>query len=339
MEKLIYRDDTPLDRHDPKTTLITEPYEYLQKLPGNNRAIRIVFIKAFNDLYFGIDNDGLINGLNELVDMLHDCSLIIDDVEDSSEYRRGALAAHLKFGVPSTVNCVNYMYFVAIDKASKLAPLYTSDLHEQELITLRVNKIITDEMLNLHHGQGVDIYWRDNKSDLPRLPTEEEYLEMVMDKTGGLLRIMVKVLEAFKPSKSTKHVALTSLIGIIYQLRDDYFNLTSDKYSHMKGVVGEDLIEGKFSFPILHSLRFSMTSPLYELLYNRSVEKRKSSESHHLIAESIKFMTNESNSLEYTNNKLKECLNMARKLIETDPTVHNSDSTYILQILHQLSDT
>ena len=47
---------------------------------------------------------------------------------------------------------------------------------------------------------------------------------------------------------------LVNLIGLIYQIRDDYLNLRSTEYTHNKGVC-EDLTEGKFSFPIIHSIR------------------------------------------------------------------------------------
>ena len=47
---------------------------------------------------------------------------------------------------------------------------------------------------------------------------------------------------------------LVNLIGIIFQIRDDYQNLSSPEYSHNKGLC-EDLTEGKFSFPIIHSIR------------------------------------------------------------------------------------
>lgn len=342
IKKLIYRDDIPIGRNDEKTEKVTEPYNYLQQLPGNNKAIRILFIKAFNDLYFGIDNDALLAEMNQLVDCLHDCSLIIDDVEDSSEVRRGFEAAHLKFGVPTTVNCVNYMYFVAIHKANQLSSYFTDDLRLQAEINTKVNKVIIDEMLNLHHGQGIDIYWRDNKGVLDRLPSEEEYLEMVMDKTGGLLRIMVKLLEAFAPSKSSNHVALTSLIGMVYQLRDDYFNLTSDKYSHMKGIVGEDLIEGKFSFPILHSLRYlereGDKSPVYRLLYEMSVDDRKVADEK-LFGEAIEYMDKVSKSLVYTNEHIKSCLKLCYELIDKDEKLVSSDKLLIFKVLHQLTDT
>ena len=47
---------------------------------------------------------------------------------------------------------------------------------------------------------------------------------------------------------------LVNLIGVIFQIKDDYQNLSSPEYSHNKGLC-EDLTEGKFSFPIIHSIR------------------------------------------------------------------------------------
>ena len=47
---------------------------------------------------------------------------------------------------------------------------------------------------------------------------------------------------------------LVSLIGLIFQIRDDYMNLSSVDYTQNKGMC-EDLTEGKFSFPVIHSIR------------------------------------------------------------------------------------
>lgn len=49
-------------------------------------------------------------------------------------------------------------------------------------------------------------------------------------------------------------IPLVNLIGVIFQIRDDYQNLSSQEYSDNKGLC-EDLTEGKFSFPIIHSIR------------------------------------------------------------------------------------
>jgi geranylgeranyl diphosphate synthase type 3 len=53
-------------------------------------------------------------------------------------------------------------------------------------------KAFTEELINLHRGQGMDIYWRDSLT----CPSEADYLEMVSNKTGGLFRLAIKLLQA-----------------------------------------------------------------------------------------------------------------------------------------------
>ena len=48
--------------------------------------------------------------------MLHNASLLLDDIEDGSELRRGAPTAHKVFGEALTINSANYLYFVALEK-------------------------------------------------------------------------------------------------------------------------------------------------------------------------------------------------------------------------------
>jgi geranylgeranyl diphosphate synthase type 3 len=123
-----------------------------------------------------------------------------------------------------------------------------------------------EELLNLHRGQGMDLFWRDNL----RCPSTEDYLEMVsnskcpgiprspdivadaVSETGGLFRLAIKLMQASSTS-SEDYVSLVNYIGLIYQVRDDYMNLQSSRYHSNKGFC-EDLTEGKFSFPIIHSI-------------------------------------------------------------------------------------
>ena len=55
-----------------------------------------------------------------------------------------------------------------------------------------------------------------------------------------------------------------NIIGLLFQIRDDYMNLSSTEYTDNKGLC-EDLTEGKFSFPIIHSIR---TNPQNRQLIN-----------------------------------------------------------------------
>lgn len=128
--------------------------------------------------------------------------------------------------------------------------------------------IFTRELLSLHRGQAMDLYWRDALI----CPTEEEYIEMVSNKTGGLFRLAVQLMQTLStvnmyvspspiqlsPSYSDQSTCsdctdLVELLGIIFQIRDDYMNLQADTYTKNKGF-SEDITEGKFSFPIIHSI-------------------------------------------------------------------------------------
>jgi len=52
--------------------------------------------------------------------MLHNASLLIDDIQDNSKLRRGSPVAHSIYGVPLTINAANYVYFLAMQKALTL---------------------------------------------------------------------------------------------------------------------------------------------------------------------------------------------------------------------------
>lgn len=63
-------------------------------------------------------------------------------------------------------------------------------------------EIFTEELLNLHRGQGMDLYWRDSLT----CPSEADYLEMVGNKTGGLFRLAIKLMQA--ESKTDMYLVL-----------------------------------------------------------------------------------------------------------------------------------
>ncbi|THU79776.1 terpenoid synthase [Dendrothele bispora CBS 962.96] len=196
--------------------------------PHPRKDVRSQFIDAFN-LWLNVPKEKT-KSIAKIVNMLHTASLLIDDIQDNSQLWRGHPVAHKIYGVPQTINTANYVYFLAF--------------HLESIINERS---FTAEILNLHRGQGLDLFWRDNLS----CPTEKEYVDM----TGGLLRIGVKLMMAMaKTGVDVNYVPLVNLIGVFFQIRDDLMNLSSVTYTSNKGFA-EDLTEGKFSFPVVHGIR------------------------------------------------------------------------------------
>ena len=224
-----------------KENIVKGPYDYLESHPGKD--VRSQLINAFN-LWLQVPEPELAI-INKVVGMLHTASLLIDDVEDNSNLRRGVPVAHLIFGTAQTINSANYVYFCALQEITKL--------NNPEAI-----RIYTDELLNLHRGQGMDLFWRDTLT----CPSEDDYLEMVGNKTGGLFRLAIKLMFACSPSHSkdsndtpsTDYVPLVNTIGLLFQILAAYRNLSHPLYTANKGLC-EDLTEGKFSFPIIHAIR------------------------------------------------------------------------------------
>ena len=239
---------------------LLESFRYINDLPGKN--VRGKLIDCFQ-LWMKIEPESVLDNIKEIVGDLHNASLMIDDIEDGSKLRRGCPVAHSIFGIPTTINTANYAYFLALEKCHALDNPKAID-------------VFVGELLNLHRGQGQDIKWRDDV----RCPTEEQYISMVLDKTGGLFRLAVGLMEAFAnpppptttattASSATDLHSATSLPGpdfvplvnnlaLYFQIRDDYINLCDDEYMKSKSFC-EDLTEGKFSFPIIHCIRSDTT--------------------------------------------------------------------------------
>ncbi|GME74621.1 unnamed protein product [Ambrosiozyma monospora] len=218
------------DHHE---QLVNNPFSYLkEQTEGKN--LRKLLIETFNQLY-QIPPEKL-EKLSEIINYLHLSSLIIDDIEDDSKLRRGKPCSHLIFGVPQAINSSNYTYF-------KTMQLLNDFFCEDPKKNFKAQQIFMDEMINLHRGQGLDLYWRDNG----QCPDESEYISMVMNKTGGLFRLSIKLLNLLAGHEEyTKLVELSNLLGIVYQIKDDYLNLKSPVYNSNKGFC-EDITEASLT--------------------------------------------------------------------------------------------
>ncbi|KAI6168639.1 farnesyltranstransferase [Pisolithus thermaeus] len=227
---------------------LLEPFSYIASCPG--KEIRSQLIAAFN-VWLQVPADQL-DVITRVVGLLHNASLLVDDIEDNSELRRGRPVAHKIYGVPQTINTANYVYFLAYHELFKM-DLYGSvaNAYDFKISARMAQSPFVEELLALHRGQGRELLWRDSL----RCPTEDEYLAMVKDKTGGLLRVAIRLMMACATKNTdVNYIPLVDLIGIHFQIRDDYMNLQSPMYTNNKGFA-EDLTEGKFSFPIVHGIR------------------------------------------------------------------------------------
>ena len=167
-----------------------------------------------------------------------------DDIEDNSVLRRGIPVAHKVFGVPSTLNCGNYVMFQALERVLRLGggrPVEAAAVFTEQMLELhrgQVGKfrrcdvvfkisynfllqtsqihVFTWRTLSFNIFQGMEIYWRDNF----RCPTEEEYRAMTVRKTGGLFNLAVRLMHLFSPDGGDvgQFAELSDLMGLYFQV-------------------------------------------------------------------------------------------------------------------------
>ncbi|KAL4079322.1 terpenoid synthase [Scleroderma citrinum] len=228
--------------------VLLDPFTYVTSNPGKD--IRRTLIAAFN-LWLNVPKAKL-DVITQVVDMVHNASLLLDDIEDDSELRRGKPAAHKVYGIPQTINSATYAVWLAYQRLASIRVSDTERVGDKDSLPCNetLDQIFTEELLHFHRGQGLDMHWRDSLT----CPTEEAYIDMARGKASSVLRLSVKLMMVFSTNNNVDLVHLIDLFGVYGQIRDDYMNLQSKEYTDTKGLA-DDISEGKFSFPIIHSIQ------------------------------------------------------------------------------------
>lgn len=72
----------------------------------------------------------------------------------------------------------------------------------------------------------MELYWRDNFI----CPSEDDYKQMTIRKTGGLFMLAIRLMQLFS-NNSEDFLRLTAILGLYFQIRDDYCNLSLEEVS------------------------------------------------------------------------------------------------------------
>lgn len=217
--------------YKPSALALEAPSKYVSNMPS--KGVRSALIEALN-AWLHVPSERL-ESIMSVINTLHNASLILDDLEDNSPLRRGYPATHILFGQSQSINTANFMFVRAVQEvAQKLSP--------NALVA------VLEELEGLYLGQSWDLYWKHNLA----CPSEAEYVNMIDHKTGGMFRMLLRIMQV--ESEVTPQVdfhRLTLLFGRFFQIRDDYMNFQD--YTAQKGYC-EDLDEGKFSYPVVYCL-------------------------------------------------------------------------------------
>lgn len=180
-------------------------------------------------------------------EVIHNGTLMIDDVEDASEIRRGKPCTYKLFGLDIAINTGNVMYYLPL-----LALIKNKDKLPMEKQN-RIYEIYLQEMIRLSFGQAMDIAWHKGLAKA----NEKQYLQMCIYKTGTLARMAAKmaaVLAGASDDTVERMGRFAETIGVAFQIRDDVLDLVGEEFAERKGGLGQDITEGKRSLMVIHTL-------------------------------------------------------------------------------------
>jgi geranylgeranyl diphosphate synthase type 3 len=238
--------------------LLTEPVKYYMENKGKN--IR-QYITTYIGHCLGVE-DKYIEEAIDFITVIHNASLVIDDIQDNSLLRRKQECAHIKYGIPLSLNAGYLCIFKILNEINK-----------KEYIDENTRHKIVENMYLAHIGQGMDIYYTQYKI----IPNIESYNMMIKYKTGTFLHIILDIMIGVSKNVILKKRYYELREGLynfslFYQIRDDYINLTDSAYWEEKGFC-QDFDEQKISYLITYCNNNKMTN--YEKINNLMTKLNK----------------------------------------------------------------
>ncbi len=183
-------------------------------------------------------------------EIIHNSTLVHDDIEDNSLTRRNLPAVHVKHKLDVAVNLGDFLFFFPMIGLT----------NSKKITAGTKNKIFNSyikHMTRVCLGQAVDIAWHNSLVDTGNI-TQAQYLEMTRDKTGVLASFACELGALLSGANKKTVKALSnfgSTVGVAFQIKDDMMNIYESKVSESKGGVGDDISEGKVTLMVIHALK------------------------------------------------------------------------------------
>jgi geranylgeranyl diphosphate synthase type II len=216
-----------------------EPFKYIMKEGG--KRLRPVLTMISTGIVGGDPMLALDSAV--AIEILHNFTLVHDDIMDNSPIRRGRATIHEKWDSSIAILTGDVM----VGYAYKLLPHSNICKRSDEIF-----KIFSKELIEVCEGQVLDMVFNEKK-DVKMM----DYLQMIDKKTARLIEtsavIGAHIGEGTKEEvEALRHLA--RYVGLAFQIQDDLLDMTANQSDFGKKI-GKDVIEGKKTFLILTALQ------------------------------------------------------------------------------------
>lgn len=226
---------TSIQKQTPET--LYKPLKYL--LDGGGKRIRPVLLIFACEAAGGKMEDAV--NASVAIELLHNFTLVHDDIMDNADTRRGRLTIHNKWNTNVAILSGDHLIGMA----------YTYLLKTNSVRLGEIARTFTDGIIEVCEGQSYD-----KEFEIRKDVTAEEYIMMISKKTAKMLETSALIGTMIGNGSDEMMQNLkeySSNLGIAFQILDDLLDITSTE-DELGKKIGGDLVEGKKTFLLLKAL-------------------------------------------------------------------------------------
>ena len=288
----------------------------LHLIEGGGKRLRAIIPYLVADA-LGKANNGLYD-VGAAIEIIHNFTLVHDDIMDQDEIRRGRPAVHVEYDLPTAINAGDAMLAVGFEIISTISIIPDNEL--KNLV-----RVFGNMVRRVSEGQQFDMQFEEMD-----VVGEEDYLNMISKKTAAMFETCGQV-GAMCSSSTPDEIDLMTRwgynLGMCFQLMDDLIDVISDSKTIGKPA-GSDIARGKRTLMIIHAMA-QKDSPAKDTLL--AILGKGGSVSSDEITDAIVAL-NELGSIEYARAKAMEYHKMAHECLE------GLDESSALDALRELTD-
>lgn len=254
------------------------------------------------------------------IELLHNFTLIHDDIMDQDEFRRNVKTVHVLLGVPVAVIAGDALF-------AKVFEAMAANAKRLGLEGARVVELfdaVSKASFEICQGQVLDMLF-EGRADV----SEAEYMRMVSGKTGALLDASMKVgalLGKGEPEQVRALAEYGRLIGLAFQMRDDVLGVAGEQEKFGKPI-GSDVREGKQTLIVVRALATAQQEDKSTLL--RALGKQDASEAELKTAIDV---LKRAGAIDYVTERARELIAQAKSKLRALP------ESRAREILSELAD-
>ena len=214
----------------------------LHLIEGGGKRLRAIIPYLVADA-LGRANDGMYD-VGASIEIIHNFTLVHDDIMDQDEVRRGRPAVHIAYDLPTAINAGDAMLAVGFELISTIEIIPDKEI--KNLV-----KVFGNMVRKVSEGQQLDMQFEDMET-----VSEDEYITMISKKTAAMFETcgQVGAMCSSAPFEDIERMKEWGYnLGMCFQLMDDLIDVISDSKTIGKPA-GSDIARGKRTLMIIHAL-------------------------------------------------------------------------------------